>query len=309
MKKTLITAIAAFVAAVAAQAQGNITKAIDAFISNKDVIENLTLSSRVEEDKDGSGNKCKFYHYTFSLPTSKTKLFTPLRTAFMKDAPKAYSVYTKSAGTSSYNTERIAYGQNLERSIEFGAKSDHNYLLMLVRDPQDSLRRSVYALVWYDDKKKDTFNGDIFQIYSRAPRKVDSRKSKTYIVKSKKYGDIDLSGLDFDKKDLNLENLGAYLDGDGSVYNSTDKVSSGTEFLQRFGNFRAMYLRSIENDASLEYRTALVNRIVRFVEENKKVLSRDDKYVCYSGLKELKEKTKDKYLAHLFEKMEEDISR
>lgn len=307
MRKFLITAFVAIIAAVAAQAQGNLTKAINAFISHKDVIEGLTLNSEVEEDKDGSGNKCMFYHYMFCLPASKAKLFTPLRTAFMKDAPMAYNVYTKSAGASTYNTSNIAYGQNLEHSIQFGSHRDRNYLVMLVRDSQDTLRRSAYALVWYENTKDGTFNGSITRIYSRDPKKTRSKKTKTYVVKSKKYGDIDLSELNFDNKDLNLDNLEKNLDGESMTSYFTDSMSSGTDFLRRFSDYRALYIQSMENDASLTYRTTLVNRIVKFVKENKKVLNKSEKTVCINGLKDLKERTKDKYLALLLEDAEQSL--
>lgn len=83
------------------------------------------MSSNVELDNDGSGKRCSFYRYEFELPKAKRKEFNAVRTAFQKDMPKAYNVFTKSAGTtasrkSTAATRRWCADRKPQSNVSYG---------------------------------------------------------------------------------------------------------------------------------------------------------------------------------------------
>lgn len=373
MKRIIITVLAAVAAALAAQAQENMETAVDNFVTDAKLVEYIKANTHVETSSDGSGRRLFCNVYEFSLPYSKRSAFNPLRAAFNKDVKTAYRVYTKSAGSTGAGTLAVSYDDDLSKSVTFGANKDHNYSVMLVRDPKAQNYRYAFALVWYDIAADKSLHGYVYHIYSRDPQRAERTPRgadysvnglTTVTVKGKKVR-IGSKGIEVEGKifpystltsdavrkrfagsektaedtpikfrgnsivyvngtEINVSTLGIAVDGvlipysafikDNAsdwAYGGAEKydITTGMDFLQRFGNLRASYKNSLQNNSELELQTAFVNKIVQLCREYRKVLSVSERIIVADGVDELKKLTKDKYLSAMLDEARHSLYR
>lgn len=361
MKTRIITAVAALLLSVSMQAQTNLNKAIETFLANENTVDGMNIDKQVSTSTEDSDKQSYFYFYEFSMPKNKSKVFTPLKQAFNRDAGNAYRVYTSTAENPAGSTITVAYGENVSQKIEFGTQPKRNYLVMLVRDNKDKQRRYAYGLVWYEDKKKDRFCGSITKLYSLDPGIMKSRnimssnnrKSTTSVIVDGKRIGLDDNGINIDGKYISYKALSAaasmpisnsnglsvstssnndrtsltvngarinlgengidvngrfvpysnFNDGQAaemtSIDNENDGINTSMDFLQRFGNLRASYRKSVMNHEDLELQTAFVNRIVALCNSHKSLLSNSERDIVANELKDMKSLSTDKYLATL----------
>lgn len=279
--KFFLTVLLAALATLAASAQDNLKKAVNDFVTDGSLTEYIKITQQIDAADAGKNNSSSYYMYDFELPKSKASKFETLKQAFNKDTPKAYKVQVRNAGVSSSELARIGYGKNLDKTYTFGSYAKRNYMIMFVRDPQDSNRRSVYALVWYDGKKKGSMAGSVMTFSSLDPQKLTSSTSTESAAEQ-------LSGLNDQSEQL--EGL-----------SRLTQVNSSMDFLQRFGSLRAIYKKSVANHEDLDIQTGIVNRILSLCKNYSNLLSKSERTVCAEGLDELRKISTDKYLAALLD--------
>jgi hypothetical protein len=177
LKVLIVTAVVALLPC-GAMAQQNFLKAIDEFV-NGSQRENIQPTITTHNDPNKNNQPLDFtYEYKFKINKSADKQLEKVRTAFYKDLGCAYSSLVKLADSKSEQTLLISYGENLQYEMSFGEHANHNYLVMLVKEPSDTTRRYVYATVWYNSGKK--IEGEIFKIYSLDPKVTKVHSNVTY---------------------------------------------------------------------------------------------------------------------------------
>lgn len=227
MKRTLILSFA-MLAAIVANAQEAMSKAIDTFVENN--YNHITkLSSSNWSLSDGGKGEQKSYYFT--LPQNKQDLLLPIMKGFEKDKPKAYSIYTKEAGKND-NGLSIAYGKNNSSRCNLGTHKKRNYEVACIRDPKNENLRSVYALVWYDDDN-NMVSGSVHKFYGADPEKEKSRR--TIIVNGKNYDMQTLKDWNFNV-DFYREQIDKY----------AEEIEKFTENIDNFNELIANYNEKIE---------------------------------------------------------------
>lgn len=95
----------------------------------------------------------------------------------------------------------------------------------------------------------------------------------------------------------------SFNEGQTSAITSIDTentvINTSMDFLQRFGNLRASYRKSVKNHDDLELQTAFVNRIVALCNSHRNLLSNGERDIVANELKDMKSLSTDKYLATL----------
>lgn len=173
MKKLkIIIAMATTLASpLAMQAQENLKRAIDEFTTDKSIAGNIKNDVYTESDDSGNGVESFFYSSAFELPSDMGDKLEAVKEAFNKDIRSAYFVQTDIAGTGSSQSLSIPYGKNLDRTVRYGRQSGTNYMIMLVRDSSDSLKRYAYAIEWRTDASNNKLCGSIDRFYGKDPDK------------------------------------------------------------------------------------------------------------------------------------------
>lgn len=277
--KIILAALACIAMPVALNAQENLKKAMDDFITDKDICEYLTTDMFSENKKGTNESLTYWYSYEFDMPKSMQKKIDQLRNAFHKDTDVAYKVMVKSAGSNNSNTLNIAYGDDLEKNVQFGGHSSRNYMVMLVRDEQDSLKRYCYGVVWYTDKNEERLKGSLHKIYGKDPTKQQNNY-KVYTMDS--YGNLD---NDDTKKII--------------IKSEKDSIASDIDFMQVFGNLCAAYRNNVRYARFKEYNTLLIglaNRMLRICRDHSSLLSKNEKDICIEELKEIQKDTGQDYV-------------
>ena len=302
--RLLITTLLCTSMPAAMSAQENLKKAIENFVGNKDLVEYIHTSNFMENS--GPENKVSSFcdQYVFELPMNKKKAFAPIISAFNKDKNTAYNVYSRDAGINDETFVTIAYGQKLDKTMEFGAHKERNYRVMLVQDRQDSLRRYCYGIVWSEYKKDNKLCGSINVVYGLNPQKV---RRSTYYGDLSSLGNLDLSGLEqlkeLDKlKDLDkLSELGngTYVVINGDTLESNE-IKTSTDFLRRFGSLRSTFMKSLSHHQT-DIRAVLVSKIQELCRSNGKLLNSDERQLCTNSLKEMQKMESDNYIRGLLD--------
>lgn len=171
--RRIVAVAVALLLPLAATAQKNIDNAISTFGANAGGKYGVW---RQINDKSPKGAYCT--KYEFRLPKSEEKKLAFLEKAFYQDVSDAYDVFIKKAGDTSKSNKLIAFGDNLEKSMNLGwpdHKSGRNYLFMFVRSKADANFRYVYGLEWH--YKGKNVEGYVVKIYSLDPKKVKQDKS------------------------------------------------------------------------------------------------------------------------------------
>lgn len=171
--RRIVAVAVALLLPLAATAQKNIDNAISTFGTNAGG--KYGVWRRIN-DKSPKGAYCT--KYEFRLPKSEEKKLAFLEKAFYQDVSDAYDVFIKKADDTSKSNKLIAFGDNLEKSMNLGwpdHKSGRNYLFMFVRSKADANFRYVYGLEWH--YKGKNVEGYVVKIYSLDPKKVKQDKS------------------------------------------------------------------------------------------------------------------------------------
>lgn len=154
------------VAAGTATAQQNIKSAYDKAVKDGKM---EVVASCILTDSDYDGNEIHYRNYT--LQTDKKAIYQQyannITKAFFRDTPDAYNTLAKKAGQWSELT-RVAYGKDLDKIVDFMAHKDRNYHMAFFRDKDNSMKRTVYAMVSYKQKGRYIIN--LFDIYSDDPK-------------------------------------------------------------------------------------------------------------------------------------------
>lgn len=292
MKAIRLLALTILLAATPAalSAQENLKKAFDDFIGDKDLVEYIRTSSFSENKGNGNKPTSFYYEYDFTMPIAKRKSLNPVIAAFRKDMGAGYNVYTKDANLNSNTLVNIAYGNDLQKRVSFGTHIERNYMVMLVRDTQDSLKRYVYAIVWYVNNGDDTFRGSLHKIYGFDPQKMENTtKISNKLVQLNNDGSIYISDPSTGKSTMLSTNMGA------------DKgINNGLDFLGRFGTLRATFLNP-DLTANNTVRTVLANKIVELCHDYGNLLSANERGICIKGITEMQKECDDKYISGLFD--------
>jgi hypothetical protein len=246
------------------------------------------LSSSASQDTD-LGKSTVFRCIEFNVDKDDPQ-FKQLINAFETDAKDAYDVFAKSPGTTERSTVRIEYGsfQKANTSVvTFGSYSNHNYRVLLFRDPTDKFWRTCYALAWYKRSGDgNKYHGFMYHIYSRDPRLVGKEKQSTTV---------------------SMLNDGSMIQYDSATGLSTVVQSSGTgsesgaiktsvDFLSRFNLLRSMYMEKIDqagNPTSLTYCTSVVNNLLSLCKQHASLLNSDEKMACRNILNNMLQHSKD----------------
>lgn len=217
-------------------------------------------------------------------------------------------MFTKSAGIEPQSEVNVAYGENLEERIIFGSHIEKNYMTMLTTDPNDSLRRYVYGIVWQVDSTNNHICGSLHKIYSLDPARRNEQTDFNKAIR------LDTDGnIYFYNKGKRI-NVPFKWDGRGNMVTpdkertininalvdniKTDSIMTKDEFLNKFSIIRSTYVKMPHTiggiDSSLN--TALVNKMVQLCSQYYSLLDKDEKDLCIKGLKEMQKYSTDKYL-------------
>lgn len=295
MKKLIIfAAIMAFT--TAANAQTAMSNAIDKFNNALDerYITNENTSSWELSDGVGRGTQSSTY---FSMPKSEMSLINNIVKGYEKDKAKAYSSFSKAAGTTA-NEVNVSYGKNNQQNMNFGSHKDRNYRLLLVRDSQNEDRRTMIALVWYDGQKSK-IEGSVHKIYGDDPQKVSSATYQRYLGKN---FEMDMQNLGKDLSQLKeLSKLKDIIPGNIYSYAvNPDSVTNGEQFLSQFGNARTVFLKYAQREGDYtNMLTGIANKMMALSKKAKKYLSADERKACTSGIGTMISATKDEYIKSL----------
>lgn len=273
------------------EAQINLRGAIINFTSNKDLAPYIKASNSMENtEKNGVKTKSFYNEYSFDMPKSKRKELDKVLTAFNQDIGQAYNVQSRDAGISKSVLSKIAYGENLDKTVSFGSYKDRNYRLMFVRDTQDSLRRYAYAIVWAETANGDSLRGTITEIYGRDPQKANTVTVLTpyssglrHVTMINSDGTITVKDTDTGKE-YKIE----------SDMPANNKIETGMDFIKRFSSLRSTLL-SPELIGQQTVQASLINKIVELCREHGKLLNEDERTICQKSLKDMASGRNDPY--------------
>lgn len=298
-KRTLIMALICTAIPVATQAQENLIKAFDDFLNSKGNSEYIKTDMFVENNGNNDSTLTYYYGHRFDMPANKDKEVEKLRNAFKKDIDKAYKVMVKSAGNNSNENLRVGYGSNNEKTIDFGSYPLRNYMVMLVRDKCDSLKRYCYGLVWYTDTATNRLCGSLHKVYGKDPAK--SKAKRIYGNANWQQGSMWSNDWDNGSNaEVRVYDNGIRVYDSGNktvvrVYN--DSIASDIDFLQRFGNLTVAYknkIRDIVKEESLVI--GISNKILALCRNYGYLLSKTEKETCIETLKDLPRIIGNKYI-------------
>lgn len=280
MNTSLKTIIATCLMAIAipASAQNAAANLNKAFDNTVEAISDHITSTETNNYADGY-----FKSYVFTFDNMQDKNIKAFQTALIKASTEAYSSIMKKAGSNDENTTRVSYGDGNSLTIEFGAHKNHNYNVDLLRDPTDSTKRYVFALVSYEKDKQ--LCGSIYKIYGSDPR-LTKRKSARALTIINTDGAISIDG----KEVFNPSSLS------GAV----PVPQSSADFIQLYTNLSTLFTTCAsdfqtfkENYASntdvvtrrVTLLTGTANRIMRLCTEyGKKRLKSEDRDIVSKDL-------------------------
>lgn len=283
----IIIAAAALAFPLGSAAQGSIENALNAFVDSKTGVEILSSQGANANDQ---GKKCTTQTYEFEVDRNNTQ-WKQLLKAFNTDEKNAYSVFTKNNGTTDQSTTRIAFGPdpaNSNNVITFGSHLGHNYRVLLFHDPADEYWRTCYALAWYEsDEDSKKFHGYAYKIYSRDPRHAGNEQQQTTVAMLN-----DGSVVQYDNTTGRSTIMQA-----GTSHDDNDDIKSSTDFLARFNNMRALYMKNnkkgnISAD-KLPIMTSIVNKIISMCKQYGKMLNADEKQVVVNTLHSMQQDCED----------------
>lgn len=132
---------------------------------------------------------------------------------------------------------------------------------------------------------------------------IETKEGKTILKSNRQRIVIEKDGsMTIDDGEGNVMKIGA----DGNVKGmqqsaSKPLVGSNTDPIQQFGNLRAAYLNNLrDNIDNTNLLTGLANSILDLCKQKGSVMTMDERALCIDGMKELQERTPDKYIKGIF---------
>lgn len=283
--KRFLSIMAVVFAATVVQAQKNVKKAMDDLIGDKSVV--TVMTNKYEHD--GDGTDATYCHYTvLQIDKKQASKIDRLQDAFVKDAQYAYrSIYqTPKQYAQQVN---VVYGPDLEYSIKFCTRRDHNYRLLFVHDSDNKDKRYVYAMVWY--KEGDGLRCLLYRIYGKNPAKVSkklSELSKTslgsldgIVIDGDRWQIVDSDNILITTGGTNKKRASANDNGNGTIENDSD-------FMMCFGCLRAAFLDAIKDSERKALHTGIAVKILTLCKEHGGLLSENERVTCERSLMEMK---------------------
>ena len=259
MKRQSILLIAMMMSVVASAQES-----IEQLFSSLDARGDKTLLSK-NHYEDNIDNPTTFCRYEEIMMTKKA--FGKLEDEFVKtftNEKEAYKLYrmTHNAPRTFKSDFSVPYGSQNEYSVTFGSHADHNYLVALFRDKNNSDKRHAYALVWYE--KGDNVIILYYHIYGNDPTRVSNERVITY-----------------DGKQI-IDNNGYVVTG---LKDLEPTINDDLDFMKRFGTLRASFV-STEVDKTLVL-YGLVVKIAELCKKHGRLLTDNERATCDKSLSEL----------------------
>ena len=240
--------------------------------------------------------------FEFAVPRKKQKMVDTFHKALLSNSRLAYISFTKKAGSSSIETNRVGYGNNNSTTYEFGTHKDRNYNLQYFRDRKDSTMRYVYALVWYQGMDRSV-KGSVYKFYSKDPQTYKKPSANTQPFSYTKPSIQDLDSLFLQRKNFKFNmNLA------GSYYFDETPPKDAAEFMMQLNTLRAAFKNAGDLYSNFgnqvtrrTLQTGIANKIVKLCKGYGKLLNADEKKFCATSLNKMKKDTDDEYLQSLLE--------
>ena len=275
MKRQSILLIAMMMSIVASAQEK-----IEQLFSSLDARGDKTLLSK-NHYEDNIDNPTTFCRYEEIMMTKKA--FGQLEDEFIKtftNEKEAYKLYrmTHNAPRTFKSDFSVPYGSQNEYSVTFGSHADHNYLVALFRDKNNSDKRHAYALVWYE--KGDNVIILYYHIYGNDPTRVSNERVITYDGKQ-------------------------FIDNNGYVVTGLEKleptINNDLDFMKRFGTLRASFVSTGVDKTLVLY--GLVVKIAELCKNHGKLLTDNERTTCDKSLFELIKNNSlgDPYIAGMLE--------
>ena len=275
MKRQSILLIAMMMSVVASAQES-----IEQLFSSLDARGDKTLLSK-NHYEDNIDNPTTFCRYEEIMMTKKA--FGKLEDEFVKtftNEKEAYKLYrmTHNAPRTFKSDFSVPYGSQNEYSVTFGSHADHNYLVALFRDKNNSDKRHAYALVWYE--KGDNVIILYYHIYGNDPTRVSNERVITYDGKQ-------------------------FIDNNGYVVTGLEKleptINNDLDFMKRFGTLRASFVSTGVDKTLVLY--GLVVKIAELCKNHGKLLTDNERTTCDKSLFELIKNNSlgDPYIAGMLE--------
>ena len=275
MKRQSILLIAMMMSVVASAQEK-----IEQLFSSLDARGDKTLLSK-NHYEDNIDNPTTFCRYEEIMMTKKA--FGKLEDEFVKtftNEKEAYKLYrmTHNAPRTFKSDFSVPYGSQNEYSVTFGSHADHNYLVALFRDKNNSDKRHAYALVWYE--KGDNVIILYYHIYGNDPTRVSNERVITYDGKQ-------------------------FIDNNGYVVTGLEKleptINNDLDFMKRFGTLRASFVSTGVDKTLVLY--GLVVKIAELCKNHGKLLTDNERTTCDKSLFELIKNNSlgDPYIAGMLE--------
>ena len=275
MKRQSILLIAMMMSIVASAQES-----IEQLFRSLDTRGDKTLLSK-NHYEDNIDNPTTFCRYEEIMMTKKA--FGKLEDEFVKtftNEKEAYKLYrmTHNAPHTFKSEFSVPYGSQNEYSVTFGSHADHNYLVALFRDKNNSDKRHAYALVWYE--KGDNVIILYYHIYGNDPTRVSNERVITYDGKQ-------------------------FIDNNGYVVTGLEKleptINNDLDFMKRFGTLRASFVSTGVDKTLVLY--GLVVKIAELCKNHGKLLTDNERTTCDKSLFELIKNNSlgDPYIAGMLE--------
>lgn len=275
MKRQSILLIAMMMSVVASAQES-----IEQLFSSLDARGDKTLLSK-NHYEDNIDNPTTFCRYEEIMMTKKA--FGKLEDEFVKtftNEKEAYKLYrmTHNAPRTFKSEFSVPYGSQNEYSVTFGSHADHNYLVALFRDKNNSDKRHAYALVWYE--KGDNVIILYYHIYGNDPTRVSNERVITYDGKQ-------------------------FIDNNGYVVTGLEKleptINNDLDFMKRFGTLRASFVSTGVDKTLVLY--GLVVKIAELCKNHGNLLTDNERTTCDKSLFELIKNNSlgDPYIAGMLE--------
>ena len=259
MKRQSILLIAMMMSVVASAQEK-----IEQLFSSLDARGDKTLLSK-NHYEDNIDTPSTFCRYEEIMMTKKA--FGQLEDEFIKtftNEKEAYKLYrmTHNAPRTFKSDFSVPYGSQNEYSVTFGSHADHNYLVALFRDKNNSDKRHAYALVWYE--KGDNVIILYYHIYGNDPTRVSNERVITYDGKQ-------------------------FIDNNGYVVTGLEKleptINNDLDFMKRFGTLRASFVSTGVDKTLVLY--GLVVKIAELCKNHGNLLTDNERTTCDKSLSEL----------------------
>lgn len=261
-----------------ATAQHNVKKAMEDLLNDKSAVKIQT--KKYEHDMGGAEETYCNYAVLKLNKVQANKAIARMEEAFEKDVPAAYYSMYQTPKIQGAERSNILYGPNLEYSVTFGTKRDHNYRMICTEDPQNASKRYAYAMVWYADG--DGVRCLLYQIYGRRPDRKPGMKLTPL-------GDFmkDWAGSTTIVDNNQIRIIGGNGNDQVAADTELNKITDDTDFLLLFGNLRAAFLDAVKDADKKVLQTGIALKLVKLCKTHANLLNEREKNTCKKSLQEM----------------------